>query len=215
MKQFIRKVPILNSFAIWFFRYGKQMLGRYRLSRLTDESSVKIVIGAAGIYDAGWINTEIDFLNLLNPDHWTAYFQRNMIDAILAEHVWEHLTLAEGLEAAKRCFDYLKPGGYLRVAVPDGFHPRKDYIEEVKPGGTGAGAADHKILYNHISLGKVFKEAEFRIVLLEHFDNRGKFHYIDWDPEDGKIHRSKRFDKRNEGGRLIYTSVILDAHKDA
>lgn len=27
----------------------------------------------------------------------------------------------EGVEAARTCFDFLKPGGYVRCAVPDGF----------------------------------------------------------------------------------------------
>jgi len=45
------------------------------------------------------------------------------LDAILAEHVWEHLTKEEALIAALTCYRYIKNGGYLRVAVPDGPHP--------------------------------------------------------------------------------------------
>jgi len=43
----------------------------------------------------------------------------------------------------------------LRVAVPDGFHPNPGYIERVKPGGTGPGAGDHKILYTYRTLSAI------------------------------------------------------------
>ena len=36
--------------------------------------------------------------------------------AYLAEHVWEHMTFAEGIEAAKNCYKYLVEGGYMRIA---------------------------------------------------------------------------------------------------
>ena len=48
--------------------------------------------------------------------------------------------------------------------------------------------------------------------MLEYFDDFGNFHFEDWSPEDGIIHRSKRFDQRNKES-LVYTSIILDARK--
>jgi predicted SAM-dependent methyltransferase len=128
--------------------------------------------------------------------------------------VWEHLTEEDGARAARQCFEYLKPGGYLRVAVPDGFHPDETYIEYVRPGGTGAGADDHKVLYTHKTFAALFERAGFRVELLEYFDSSGEFHFVDWSPEAGTIVRSRRFDDRNAGGTLKYTSIILDAQKD-
>jgi predicted SAM-dependent methyltransferase len=101
----------------------------------------------------------------------------------------------------------------LRVAVPDGFCPDEKYLDYVRPGGTGAGSDDHKYLYNHLTFAELFLKAGFRIKLLEYYDSKGKFHFVDWNPEDGKIRRSRRFDKRNKDGVLKYTSVILDAYK--
>lgn len=49
--------------------------------------------------------------------------------------------------------------------------------------------------------------------VLEYFDKGGQFHYADWNPEEGRIHRSRRFDERNAAGLLAFTSVILDARK--
>jgi predicted SAM-dependent methyltransferase len=59
----------------------------------------------------------------VEEDTWKFFFQESSLDAILAEHVWEHLSLNEASIAAKNCFKYLKHGGYVRVAVPDGYHP--------------------------------------------------------------------------------------------
>jgi predicted SAM-dependent methyltransferase len=193
--------------------YIKRKLRVYRFKRRIRTSPLRLVIGASGKYDAGWLPSDIGFLNLLNDDHWRACFDTASIDAMLAEHVWEHLTIEQGLAAAQRCFHYLKPGGYLRVAVPDGFHPDAKYIDSVKPGGDGPGADDHKVLYNHGTFAKIFEKAGFQVSLLEYFNSKGEFNFADWDLEDGKINRSSRFDARNSNGALEYTSIILDARK--
>jgi predicted SAM-dependent methyltransferase len=56
--------------------------------------------------------------------------------------------------------------------------------------------------------------ADFKVNLLEYFDQEGKFHFIEWDPLEGKIHRSSRLDDRNKDGNLKFTSIILDAYKN-
>jgi predicted SAM-dependent methyltransferase len=174
---------------------------------------LRIVIGASGVSQRGWIATEADFLNLLSENDWTRYFEEGSIDALLAEHVWEHLSRDEGLLAARLCFKYLKPGGYIRAAVPDGLHPDASYIADVKPGGSGGGAHDHKVLYTHETFKALFEEAGFHVALLEYFDEQGDFHCSEWLPSAGRINRSKRFDARNVDGNLRYTSIILDAKK--
>jgi predicted SAM-dependent methyltransferase len=199
-------------------RSARARFGSYRDARrlravVRRASPLQIVLGASGIYDAGWIPTEIGVLDILVERQWMRLFTENSIDAILAEHVWEHLTLEQGLRAARNCRRFLKPGGYLRVAVPDGFHPDPTYIEWVRVGGSGAGADDHKVLYNCDTFRGLFESAGLKVELLEYFDKEGGFHSVDWDPTAGRIHRSRRFDERNQDGRLGYTSVILDARK--
>jgi len=194
-------------------RLSAKILSKFTRFSSTHEP-IKIVIGAAGIFEPGWTATEIEQLNVLKPADWRRMFKRRgSISAILAEHVWEHLSEEEGREAARQCYQYLKPGGFLRVAVPDGFHPDPAYIDYVKPGGYGAGADDHRVLYNWCSLKKVFEDAGFEVELLEYFDASGRFHCANWDPADGKIMRSSRFDERNFDRPLAYTSTILDARK--
>jgi len=165
------------------------------------------------VSQAGWIASDIEYLNLLRREHWAGSFAKSSIDAILAEHVWEHLSPEDGLVAAMVCHEYLKPGGYLRVAVPDGFHPDAAYRDWVQVGGSGPGADDHKVLYDHKTFSALFARAGFDVTLLEYFDSGGIFHGSAWNDEDGMIHRSQRFDPRNRGDKLQYTSLIIDATK--
>jgi predicted SAM-dependent methyltransferase len=92
-------------------------------------------------------------------------------------------------------------------------HPNADYVAAVRPGGTGAGADDHKVLYTYRTLAQVFEGIGFSVELLEYFDEEGRFHANEWTTEAGLVRRSSRFDPRNTEGTLAYTSVILDAFK--
>ena len=42
----------------------------------------------------------------------------NLVDAFVAEHVWEHLSLPDAHRATRNCERHLRPGGRLRIAVP-------------------------------------------------------------------------------------------------
>ena len=54
--------------------------------------------------------------------------------------------------------------------------------------------------------------AGFEVRLLEHWDERRVLHQADWDPEEGPIRRSIRFDTKDRGG-FRYSSIIVDARK--
>ena len=210
MKNFVKNNPVMRKLN----EIENSWKDLQELKEKTKKTPIKLAIGSSWITDAGWISTDAKYLDLLIPKHWKRLFKKNSIDAMMAEHVWEHLTLSEGVAAAKQCFEYLKPGGYLRVAVPDGFHPDSKYIEHVKVNGIGPGAEDHKVLYNYETFSNVFQQAGFRVVCLEYFDAEGEFHFVYWDPNDGLIRRSKNFDRRNTNGELNYTSLIIDCYKD-
>ncbi len=135
---------------------------------------------------------------------------------MLCEHVWEHLTEAEGRTAAALCYEFLRPGGYLRCAVPDANFPDVAYQRTVQVGGPGPAdhpAADHKILYDYRRFAAVFAGVGFAVDLLEYCDEQGRFHFTYWDPADGPIYRSLRSDHRNRDGNLGFASLILDAKK--
>jgi predicted SAM-dependent methyltransferase len=193
--------------------YIRRLKCRRELLALSHQPVKKIIVGSEGDKFEGWITTEQDVLNLLIVGDWHQFFSINSLDAILAEHVWEHLTPQEGVVAAKNCFDFLKPGGHIRIAVPDGYNPEADYVNQVKPGGSGAGADDHKVLFTYKSLSKIFVSVGFEVSLLEYFDESGEFIEEKWNASEGFIQRSKHFDSRNTSDQLNYTSIILDAVK--
>lgn len=212
MRKHFRRIPGLARLARWVRRARRVR----KLERAVDEKGpLCLVVGSAGIAQPGWLETDRDFLDLLDERHWRRRLREGSVAAIVAEHVWEHLTEAQALDAARRCHRYLKPGGHLRIAVPDGLHPSPDYRDQVRPGGTGSGADDHKVLYDHARLARLFEAAGFRVELLEYFDAEGRFHGRPWNVADGFIRRSKQFDPRNRSAPLRYTSIILDAHKEA
>lgn len=192
----------------------RHSIRKYQIKTAVDYlGRSKIVVGSDGTKYDGWVSTEQEELDLLCENNWSEYFEGGSLDAILAEHVWEHLTPLEANVAASTCFKFLKAGGYVRVAVPDGYHPNPHYISAVEPGGGGWGAEDHKVLYTHDSLSQVFKAVGFEVKLLEYHDQKGRFYQHDWEEVDGFIKRSARFDRRNINNELIYTSIIIDAKK--
>ncbi len=189
----------------------KYLRSNFKLLQL--KIAKKIIIGASATKYDGWIPTDEEWLDVTNQEDFLRYWRPQSRQVFLAEHVWEHLSEEEAKQANANCFIFLRSGGHLRIAVPDGFHPDPNYIESVRPGGTGAGADDHKILYNYKSLSKSLETVGFQVKLLEYWDETGEFHFKEWSSEDGNIVRSKRFDPRNQNGTLTYTSLILDAVK--
>lgn len=181
--------------------------------RIYLTSPRKIILGSSNIKFHGWICTDVDTLNITKPKHWTRLFGSKQLDALLSEHVFEHLTPHQTQIALKQAYKYLKPGGHLRIAVPDGYHSDQNYINYVKPAGSGAGADDHKQLLNIDSLTKLIVTAGFMAKPLEYFDKNHQFHHKPWRKSDGMIRRSFRHDKRNQDGKPHYTSLIIDAVK--
>lgn len=173
----------------------------------------RIVVGAGRSAYPGWHSSDIETLDLLRRKDFARLWSPGTREAFLAEHVFEHLTLAQAQRAAAHCFEFLRPGGRLRLAVPDGRHPDPQYREYVRPGGTGPGADDHKILHTSHTLEALLAGAGFKVALLEYWDEAGHFHACEWSPDDGPILRSRLTDPRNQDGVLRYTSLIADGLK--
>jgi len=177
---------------------------------------VRVIIGAGKTRIDNWIATQESDLDVLNRKDWERQYELGSIDALLAEHVWEHMSYDEGIEAAKNCFDFLKPGGYIRCGVPDANFDNEWYQNTVQVGGPGAEdhpAYTHKIVYDYRTFVDVFEKAGFVVELLEYCDENKKFHYRYWNEDDGRIGRSFRFDTRNLEDELGMVSLIIDAYK--
>ena len=175
------------------------------------KNSKKIIIGSCYTSQKGWFSTDYPEIDISSIDQCAKYWKENSKSAFLAEHVWEHLEDNDANIAARCCFYFLRKGGQVRVAVPDGLHPDPSYIDHVRPGGVGPGAYDHKVLFTINSLSEVFKSAGFNISPLEYWDSSGVFQKRKWDPELGFVKRSSEYDTRNSTQNpYAYTSIIID-----
>lgn len=202
-----RLLVLRMSFANRRSRY----LLRQKVKTLKKQGKpIKVVIGAASTAYPDWLSTDIPILDALDSAQWSYIFPRS-IEKILAEHVVEHWAEADFRLFLRTVKAFLSKGGYVRIAVPDGYHPDPGYIDYVKPGGTGIGADDHKVLYNYTTITRVLSEERYDFELLEYFDEKGIFHQSPWKAEDGFVARSADFDSRNKEKALSYTSLIVDA----
>lgn len=173
------------------------------------------LVGVKGSNHEGWLITDVFTLDALKWADWRAIFGSGQIAGIFAEHVIEHWSEDEFREFLKIAAHFLAPNGNIRIAVPDGFHPDPKYIDAVRPGGSGPGSDDHKMLYTCQTMTKILVEEGWEYDLLEYFDERGEFHRKPWDPIDGFIERSERNDPRNRECPFAYTSLIVDVGKRA
>ena len=179
-------------------------------SGLESGRPIRIILGAGKTRYEGWIPTDIPAFDVLVSRHWQLLFPPESIDRMLAEHVFEHLTTAQFGDFLEFAKSHLSQAGRIRIAVPDGHHPDSSYIARVRPGGSGEGADDHKVLYTFELIGGLLSENGYQYQLLEHFDAAGQFNRHEWSAEDGFISRSAEHDRRNGGGQLNYTSLIVD-----
>ena len=206
IKKNIRKLLIFQIISKYILRFRVN----FKISR---NMPINLIIGSGGIKYPDWISTDKSLLDITSNQEWSYYFKRESVDKILAEHLFEHLSTDDRNKALKNILFFLKPNGIIRIAVPDGYFPDPDYINQVKPGGYGPGADDHKFLYTYHSLGRILTDFGFNLSFLEYYDENMRFHYNEWNPNEGMIRRSVRFDERNQTGEIRYTSLIIDASK--
>jgi predicted SAM-dependent methyltransferase len=98
--------------------------------------------------------------------------------------------------------------------VPDGFHSDLEYLDSVKPGGSGEGAEDHKHLFNYKTLSSIFEKQGFVSYPKEYWAEEGEFNTTYSNDDFGRIRRSFINDDRNKDKIPRYTSLIVDFKKN-
>lgn len=204
IKSSIRNLFYKITYPLFYFKW---------ILYSSANKELKLLVGAGLTDFKGWFSTDIFFLDVTKESDFKRLFKKRKIDKILAEHVLEHLTLEQLKLMANNFHKYSSDKINIRIAVPDGFHKDEEYINQVKPGGSGDGSEDHKHLFTYKSLSTIFEEAGFKSNPIEYWDENHKFNSTYKNDDNGLIRRSFINDQRNADGSPNYTSLIIDFTK--
>lgn len=128
-----------------------------RKAKALAGGEIMLHLGCGGERKVGWTNVDllgdpVDLAwNLANP----LPFESGSVTAIFHEHLLEHLPLAAGDSFMRECFRVLRPGGVLRVGVPDAgrlvqsYAGDRGYLEKLHPGRPTALIAVQELFYWH------------------------------------------------------------------
>jgi len=109
--------PAVRVWATHFIEPAQRVKAR----SISNTSPVKLNIGCGALRLDGWVN--IDLVGLPVDIAWDIRrplpFADNSVDVVFHEHVMEHVCGYDGYMMAKDSYRILKPGGVLRIVMPD------------------------------------------------------------------------------------------------
>ena len=137
------------------------------------------------------------------------------IKNVIAEHVFEHLYEKEMVLAINNLGKFMNIGSRIRIAVPDGYNPSKEYIRNVMVGGLGPGADDHKQLLNYEKVNSIsnYYLQNFNFQFIEYFDSEGNFYSNEYINLGKEIKRSSSSYYKNKSFYSSHLSLIFDVIK--
>lgn len=104
---------------------------RGRAHKLAQQEEVKLNLGCGTLTLAGWIN--VDLVGLPVDLAWDITrplpFKADCVDVIFHEHVLEHLDAYCGYQFLRECHRVLKPGGIMRIVMPDASRYIRSYCD--------------------------------------------------------------------------------------
>lgn len=211
--KFLRRklIALKNVFVrqLWYIKR------RYIVPELPKNADGKTYINLGS-----GIHTSKEFINIDTlPFPWVHYVNEvqclqmmadNTADLIYASHLAEHIPRNEVIDALQEWYRVLKPGGVLRIGVPDfdalikiySLSENNVHSIENQLLGQECPYDDHHTIWNYAFAEEVLKKAGFSHVRM-------------WDPETADHHgfgdKSKR--KVEVAGQLIPISLNIEAVK--
>ena len=113
----------------------------------------KLNLGCGSCFDFDWVN--LDYIksneNIIECDlNKGIPYNNNEIDIIYHSHLLEHFSKPNGIEFLRECYRVLKPGGIIRVVVPDLERIATEYLKNLRGALKGDPISIHN--YNWIML---------------------------------------------------------------
>lgn len=100
------------------FRVDQRLIKKYFLENETK----KLQLGSGSNALTGWLNTNYypKSDKVVHVDATKKFpFTDKTFDYIYNEHMFEHITINQGIDMLNECYRVLKPGGILRIVTPD------------------------------------------------------------------------------------------------
>ena len=173
--------PAVRPFAVEALTNAIRPWARRRARRLARGSSVRIHLGSGDVLKQGWIN--VDLVGHRTELVWNLRqklpFGAGTVDAIFHEHLLEHVAVQDGFRLLCDSHRVLKPGGVLRIGVPDAEEYARSYvaggegfIARVRPGRPTPLLAlieafyswGHKAMYDFATLELMLRSSGFSTV---------------------------------------------------
>lgn len=148
---------------------------RRKLHAAQQRSPLMLHLGSGRINKPDWVN--IDLVLADSDIAWNLVtgipFQTASVDAIFHEHVFEHIEVRDGFAFAQECLRVLKPGGVLRIGVPDAGALLQSYAGTADPEWANSKPTpmlavcglfyehDHRAMYDEQTLRLLLRAAGF------------------------------------------------------
>jgi predicted SAM-dependent methyltransferase len=117
-------INVIDNTGVWFTKpEEKKAIETTSKENLSTSTLLKLLnLGCGNRYHENWTN--IDFIstneNILAHDLKLGVpFNDNSFHAVYHSHVLEHFPKADAVKFMKECYRVLKPGGVIRIAVPN------------------------------------------------------------------------------------------------
>jgi len=121
LKKLIKRSKFLTLILKSSYFKIKEFHTKIRVKKIIkEEREIKIDVGGGDFKRDGWFTLDLNYQSDLVWDlRKRLPFPNNSVDYIYTSHTLEHFYFKEIIFLLKECYRVLKPGGILRIAVPN------------------------------------------------------------------------------------------------